>query len=60
MNFEWVGLVVPLMQLFSFAEVELKRSSSIIYNIPCEMNRSYCAFVEVKSKNTYQSYLLFP
>lgn len=34
MNFEWIGLAVPLTQLFSFAEVELKHSLSITYHIP--------------------------
>lgn len=57
MDFEWV-VVVLLMQLFSVAEVEQKHSSSITYNIPCEMNQSCSAFLEVKSTEQHLPKLL--
>lgn len=49
MTFEWIVLAMPLTQLFSFAEFELKHSLSIICNIPCGINYSDRVFMDSKS-----------
>lgn len=54
MTFEWIVLTMPLTQLFSFAEFELKHSLSIICNTPGGINYSDRAFIDSKSmENNY-------
>lgn len=49
MKFERTVLAMPLTQIFSFAEFELKHSLSIILNVPCGINCSDRAFIDSKS-----------
>lgn len=49
MKFEWIVLAMPLTQLFSFAEFELKHNLSIICNVPCGINYSDRVFMDFKS-----------